>query len=60
MLCFTVLLAGCGAQARDAIVRSPEPDSAAWAASSSTDAARPTELFTGNGSGVRRIDAALP
>jgi len=59
LLYLTLLLAGCGAHARDAIVRSPEADSATWAASP-TDPEHAADPFTGNGSGVRRIDAVLP
>jgi hypothetical protein len=59
LLCFTLLLAGCGAHVRDAIVRSPEPNTASWTEGSS-EAARADDPFTGSGSGVRRIDAVLP
>ncbi|MFZ5891547.1 MAG: hypothetical protein ACOY0T_10890 [Myxococcota bacterium] len=59
LLCISVVIAGCGAPAREVIVRSPEPTSAAYSASQLSVATVRADPFTGNGAGVRRIDAAI-
>jgi hypothetical protein len=65
-LCLPLLVAlgslsfGCSSHAERVVVRSPEPTSAAFSVNVEAPPTTRAELFTSNGSGVRRIDAALP